>query len=100
MTLGAAPRRCCSYCRRPGHRIGKCPLLKDDARLEVPGAELAIVDDRTARISELRERCDALAMEIKQSAVAWAIGRCEVAEIDALNILQASLAGSDGNCRE
>lgn len=32
-----------------------------------------------------------LAAEIRDMAVAWAIGRAEVAEIDALNILQATL---------
>jgi len=32
-----------------------------------------------------------LAEEIKQSALAWAIGRAEVEEIDQINILQASL---------
>jgi len=32
-----------------------------------------------------------LAEEIKQSALAWAIGRAEVEEIDEINILQASL---------
>ena len=34
---------------------------------------------------------DALALEIKQKALAWSIGRAEVAEIDQINILQASL---------
>jgi ribonuclease HII len=34
---------------------------------------------------------DALALEIKQKALAWCIGRAEVAEIDQINILQASL---------
>ena len=34
---------------------------------------------------------DALALEIKQKALAWGIGRAEVAEIDQINILQASL---------
>ncbi len=34
---------------------------------------------------------DALAIEIKQHALAWAISSSSVAEIDAINILQASL---------
>jgi ribonuclease HII len=34
---------------------------------------------------------EALAVEIKQKALAWSIGRAEVAEIDQINILQASL---------
>ncbi len=32
-----------------------------------------------------------LALEIKQCAVAWAVGRSEASEIDAINVLQASL---------
>lgn len=36
-------------------------------------------------------RRETLADEIRQKAVAWAIGRAEVEEIDALNILQATL---------
>jgi len=34
---------------------------------------------------------DRLELEIKQHAVAWAVGRAEVEEIDEINILQASL---------
>jgi ribonuclease HII len=34
---------------------------------------------------------EALAVEIKQKAVAWSLGRAEVYEIDELNILQATL---------
>ena len=34
---------------------------------------------------------DALAVTIKQQALAWAIGRAEASEIDQINILQASL---------
>lgn len=34
---------------------------------------------------------DKLAVEIRQHALAWAIGRAEVEEIDRINILQASL---------
>lgn len=36
-------------------------------------------------------RREALAAAVRDSALAWALGRAEVAEIDALNILQASL---------
>jgi len=36
-------------------------------------------------------RREALSDLIRQQAVAWAIGRCEVEEIDRINILQASL---------
>lgn len=36
-------------------------------------------------------RRDALEIEIKEKALAWAVARAEVEEIDALNILQATL---------
>lgn len=36
-------------------------------------------------------RREALAAEIRERALAWAVGRCEPAEIDRLNILQATL---------
>ncbi len=41
------------------------------------------------KLSEKRR--EVLAMEIRSGALAWALGRAEVAEIDELNILQASL---------
>ena len=41
------------------------------------------------RLSERRR--EELATEIRAHAVAWAVGRADVAEIDELNILQASL---------
>lgn len=41
------------------------------------------------KLSEKRR--DALFDEIKEKALAWAIGRAEVEEIDAINILQASM---------
>lgn len=41
------------------------------------------------KLSEKRR--DALAIEIKQKALAWAIASCSAQEIDAINILQASL---------
>jgi ribonuclease HII len=37
------------------------------------------------------KRREALFDEIRDKALCWAIGRCEVAEIDALNILQATM---------
>ena len=46
-----------------------------------------LVDSK--KISEKkRER---LALEIREKALAWALGRAEVEEIDEINILQASL---------
>jgi ribonuclease HII len=41
------------------------------------------------KISEKKR--DALSIEIKQHALAWAIASCSAAEIDQINILQASL---------
>ena len=41
------------------------------------------------KLSEVRR--DALAPIIRERALAWALGRAEVEEIDAINILQASL---------
>ncbi len=41
------------------------------------------------KLSELRR--DALAQQIKESALAWSIAQCSEAEIDVLNILQASM---------
>lgn len=41
------------------------------------------------KLSEARR--EALAEEIREKALAWALGRCEPQEIDRLNILQASL---------
>lgn len=48
--------------------------------------------DGLADSKQLSEsRREALAAEIRRVAIAWAIGRAEVDEIDRLNILQASL---------
>ena len=57
-------------------------VILDPAR---PIAGLA--DSKT--LSPLRR--EQLATEIRAKALAWALGRAEVAEIDRLNILQASL---------
>lgn len=53
-----------------------------------PGIEIIGVKDSKA-LSEKRRTV--LADKIRQQAVAWALGRAEVEEIDQLNILQASL---------
>ncbi|MDR1310936.1 MAG: ribonuclease HII [Burkholderiaceae bacterium] len=53
-----------------------------------PGHPIAGLRD-SKRLSEKRR--DALAREIRQYAAAWAIAESSVAEIDALNILQATL---------
>jgi ribonuclease HII len=44
-------------------------------------------------------RREVLAGEIRRRALAWAVGRAEVEEIDALNILRASLLAMERACR-
>jgi ribonuclease HII len=58
----------------------------------------AVILDPAKPISGLRDskklteiKRDALALEIKANAVAWAIAQCSEAEIDELNILHASM---------
>jgi ribonuclease HII len=58
----------------------------------------AVILDPSRRIRGLRdskvltpERRDELAIEIRAHAIAWAVAWADVAEIDALNILQATL---------
>jgi ribonuclease HII len=58
----------------------------------------AVILDPTKPILGLRDskklsetRRDALALEIKSNALAWSIAQCSEAEIDTLNILQASM---------
>jgi ribonuclease HII len=58
----------------------------------------AVILDPTKPIAGLRDskklteaRRDALAIEIKANALAWSIAECSEAEIDTLNILQATM---------
>lgn len=53
-----------------------------------PGSRLAEVDDSKKLTAEARER---LAAEIKERALAWAVGWASVEEIDSLNIYWAGL---------
>lgn len=71
--------------------VGRGPLAGD-----VVAA--AVMLDPARPISGLRDskkltaaRREQLAIEIRQQALAWAVARASVAEIDELNILQASL---------
>tara|TARA_R100000005_G_scaffold96040_1_gene80276 strand:- start:720 stop:1328 length:609 start_codon:yes stop_codon:yes gene_type:complete len=71
--------------------VGRGPLAGD-----VVAA--AVILDPAAPIPGLRDskklspqRREALAQQIREHAVAWALGRASVAEIDTLNVLQASL---------
>lgn len=63
-----------------------------------PVVAAAVILDRRQRIEGLTDskaippaRREALAMQIRESALAWSVGRAEVEEIDCLNILQATL---------
>lgn len=71
--------------------VGRGPLAGDVVAAAVilpPGCDLPGLDD-SKKLSPARR--EALSGDIKACAIAWATGRASVAEIDALNILQASL---------
>ena len=53
-----------------------------------PAQPIAGLDDSKKLSAARRERLDG---EIREKALAWALGRAEVEEIDRINILQASL---------
>ncbi|MEY4580935.1 MAG: hypothetical protein RL701_5638 [Pseudomonadota bacterium] len=53
-----------------------------------PGSRIPGVDDSKKLSAKQRER---LALEIRERAVAWAVGRAEVEEIDSINIYWAGL---------
>ncbi|HHI75988.1 MAG TPA: ribonuclease HII, partial [Gammaproteobacteria bacterium] len=59
-----------------------CAVILDPAR-PIDGL------DDSKKLSEARR--ETLAELIRERALAWSLGRAEVAEIDAINILQASL---------
>ena len=63
-----------------------------------PVVAAAVILDPARRLPGLRdsklltaEQREALAIEIRASAIAWAVASADVAEIDSLNILRASL---------
>ncbi|MGB1580139.1 MAG: ribonuclease HII [Nevskiales bacterium] len=71
--------------------VGRGPLIG-------PVVTAAVILDPNKPIEGLRDskrltakRRDALALEIREKALAWSLGRAEAAEIDAINILQATL---------
>jgi ribonuclease HII len=71
--------------------VGRGPLAGDVVAAAVildPADPIAGLNDSKKLTAERREL---LAIEIRSRAVAWALGRASVAEIDSLNILQASL---------
>lgn len=71
--------------------VGRGPLAGPVVAAAVilhPDRPIIGLADSKALSEKVRER---LSDEIKRSAMAWAIGRAEVEEIDQINILQASL---------
>lgn len=71
--------------------VGRGPLAGPVVAAAVilhPDRPINGLADSKALSEKVRER---LSDEIKRSAMAWAIGRAEVDEIDQINILQASL---------
>ena len=82
------------------HRGGYACGVDEAGRgpLAGPVFAAAVILDPRAPIAGLRDskalsaaRREALAVEIRERAIGWAIASASVAEIDALNILQASL---------
>jgi ribonuclease HII len=71
--------------------VGRGPLAGDVvAAAVILDADHPIEGLRDSKKLSEKKR-DSLAVEIRQHAVAWSIGRASVAEIDEINILQASL---------
>jgi len=71
--------------------VGRGPLAGPVVTAAVildPARPIEGLADSKAMSEKRRER---LFVEIQEKALAWAIGRCEVEEIDELNILQATM---------
>lgn len=71
--------------------VGRGPLAGPVVTAAVildPARPIAGLADSKAMSEKKRER---LFDEIREKSLAWAIGRCEVEEIDKLNILQATM---------
>jgi ribonuclease HII len=71
--------------------VGRGPLAGPVVTAAVildPGKPIEGLADSKAMSEKKRER---LFDEIREKALAWAVGRCEVEEIDELNILQATM---------
>lgn len=71
--------------------VGRGPLAGPVVAAAVildPNATITGLAD-SKKLSEMRR--EALAIEIKEKALSWALGRAEVEEIDEINILHASL---------
>ena len=70
--------------------VGRGPLAGDVVAAAVIQAEPPLVGVTDSKMLTA-ERREALAERIRSEALSWALGRATVAEIDELNILQASL---------
>jgi ribonuclease HII len=96
MRRGTAARQGAFDWRRPGHTAGVDEAGRGP--LAGPVVAAAVILDPARPIEGLadskalaRARREALAVEIRAHSLAWSLGWAEAAEIDALNILQASL---------
>ena len=73
-----------------GDEVGRGPLAGD-----VVAAAVILAESHPDGVTDSKmltpERREVLAERIRDEAVSWALGRATVAEIDELNILQASL---------
>lgn len=82
------------------YRVDHCAGVDEVGRGPLAGAVFAaaVVLDPFSRITGLRDskllstrRREQLELTIRESAVAWNIGRADVSEIDEINILQATM---------
>ena len=71
--------------------VGRGPLAGDVVAAAVILDERAIPEGITDSKKLTPRRRELLAEHIKEAAIAWALGRASVQEIDQLNILQASM---------
>ncbi len=71
--------------------VGRGPLAGDVVAAAVILDERAIPEGITDSKKLTPRRRELLAEQIKEAAIAWALGRASVQEIDQLNILQASM---------
>ncbi len=71
--------------------VGRGPLAGDVVAAAVILDERSIPEGITDSKKLTARRREQLAEQIKEDAIAWALGRASVQEIDQLNILQASM---------
>ncbi len=71
--------------------VGRGPLAGDVVACAVIMPDTDLLNQLKDSKALTEKRRELLFEQIKQSALAWAVGRCSPQEIDKLNILQASL---------